>query len=53
MKVLLLCTNPRVEASMRFRLLQFIEPMRAAGHEVTLSTFFEERPPGFASYVYA
>ena len=50
MKVLLLCTNPRVEPSMRFRLLQFLEPLRAAGHEVTLSTFFERRPPGFAGY---
>ncbi len=35
---------------MRFRLLQFLGPLRDAGHEVTLSTFFEERPPGFASY---
>ena len=41
MKVLFLCSNPRVEASMRFRLLQFVEPLRAAGHEVTISTFFD------------
>ncbi len=41
MKVLFLCSNPRVEASMRFRLLQFVEPLRAAGHEVTVSTFFD------------
>lgn len=51
MKVLMLCTNPRFEPSMRFRLLQFLEPLKAAGHEVTLSTFLHEKPRGLAGHV--
>jgi len=47
MRVLFLCTNPRIEASMRFRLLQFVEPLRQAGHDVTVSTFFDESQEGY------
>ncbi len=47
----MLCTNPRFEPSMRFRLLQFLKPLKAAGHEVTLSTFLKTRPEGLAGHV--
>ena len=43
MKTLFLCSNPRTEASMRFRVLQFLEPLSRAGHEAVVSTFFDEQ----------
>lgn len=42
MKILFLCSNPRTEASMRFRVLQFLGPLERAGHEVVVSSFFDE-----------
>jgi glycosyltransferase involved in cell wall biosynthesis len=42
MKTLFLCSNTRTEASMRFRVLQFLPHLERAGHEPTVSSFFDE-----------
>ncbi|MGH9819682.1 MAG: hypothetical protein ACRD43_05885, partial [Pyrinomonadaceae bacterium] len=41
MKVLALCSYPREAAATRFRLEQFIEPMRLRGVEITVSPFLD------------
>ncbi|MFO0678081.1 MAG: glycosyltransferase family 4 protein [Polyangiaceae bacterium] len=46
MRVLFLCSNGKSEASMRFRVLQFQDALRAAGHESRISSFFDERLHG-------
>lgn len=51
MKTLFLCSNPRIEASMRFRVLQFVAPLERAGHEAVVSSFFDEQPRSWAARV--
>lgn len=51
MKTLFLCSNPRTEASMRFRVLQFLEPLERAGHQSIVSSFFDEKPRGWGTRV--
>lgn len=51
MKTLFLCSNPRTEASMRFRVLQFLEPLARAGHEAIVSSFFDEHPRSWGQRV--
>lgn len=51
MRTLFLCSNSSIEASMRFRVLQFLEPLRAAGHEATVSSFFDDAPGSWHSRV--
>lgn len=42
MKVLFLTTNAEIEASTRYRVLQYLPALRAAGHAVTFSPFYPE-----------
>jgi glycosyltransferase involved in cell wall biosynthesis len=49
--MLFLCSNPVVEASMRFRVMQFFEPLARAGHFPVLSTFFRQERSRFMSRV--
>jgi glycosyltransferase involved in cell wall biosynthesis len=51
MKILFLATMPAIEASTRFRVLQYFAALRSAGHEPLLSPFFQETPGGTASRV--
>src|SRR5437879_4903856 len=41
MRILCLTSNSSEEASMRFRIAQFIPRLERAGHSVTVSTFFD------------
>jgi glycosyltransferase involved in cell wall biosynthesis len=40
--VLLLTTNAEIEASTRYRVLQYVPALRAAGHSVTFSPFYPQ-----------
>jgi glycosyltransferase involved in cell wall biosynthesis len=54
MRILFLATNPEVEASTRYRVLQYFPALRAAGHVPELVTFFSSwvgRPTGRAAKV--
>jgi glycosyltransferase involved in cell wall biosynthesis len=53
MNILVLCSNSATEASMRFRVLQFIKPLLEAGHRCRVSSFFPDNSQGWGRRVAA